>query len=173
MSQNEPKIEKRPFVILLIFFLILAVFFYFFPEKLNSTLKNSWDSLSQFLLILPAVVLLIGILSVTITLDTVKKNFGTGTGFEGAMKALFFGSVFSVGPFYLSFPIAKNLLDKGARIATVVIFVCAWNGIGLIAEILELHFLGWQFMITRFLLTSIFIVITGYVTESLVKKIKI
>jgi len=151
---NDTKIESKPFILLLIFILIMAVFFYFFPEKLIPTLQSAWSSLAQFLLIIPAIILLIGILSVTITLDTVKKNFGTGTGFEGAMKALFFGSVFSIGPFYLSFPIAKSLLDKGARIATVVIFVCAWNGIGLIAEILELHFMGWQFMLTRGILTS-------------------
>lgn len=131
------------------------------------SLKSSWDSLCQFLLILPAIILLIGIFSVVVTQEMIEKNFGKGTGFKGNIKALFFGSLMSTGPFYLSFPMAKKLIDKGAKISDVLIFVSAWNGVGVIAEIVEIHFMGPVFMVIRCGLTAILILGIGYVGEFL------
>lgn len=125
--------------------------------------------MEQFLLILPAIILLIGIFSVMVTQDMIEKNFGQGTGFAGNIKALFFGALMSTGPFYLSFPMAKNLLDKGAKITDVLIFVSAWNGVGVIAELVEFHFMGPKFMIIRCSLTALFIFAIGYVGGTLYK----
>jgi len=170
MTNSKQNQNWRPFLYLLFFILLTAPFFWFFPDKLSASLRYSWDSLAQFLLILPAVILLFGIFSVMVTAEKIEKNFGKGTGFYGSLKALFFGSLASVGPFYLSFPIAKNLLDKRARTSAVIIFVCAWNGIGAIAEIIELHFMGVAFMLTRLILTAIFILAVGYAADYLTSK---
>ena len=102
-----------------------------------------------------------------VTSEMIERNFGKGTGFYGSLKALFFGSLMSTGPFYLSFPIAKNLLDKGAKISDVIIFVSAWNGIGVIAELVEFHFLGPLFMAIRFILTAVLILAMGFVSQLL------
>ncbi len=171
MAGSKQNQKWRPFLYLLFFLLLIGAIFWFSPEKISPFLKYSWNSLAQFLLIIPAIILLLGIISVTVTLDMVERNFGKGTGFYGSIKALVLGSLVSAGPFYLSFPIAKNLLDKGARISAVVIFVCAWNGIGAVSELLELHFMGAAFVLTRGILTSVFIIITGYAAEYLLKKV--
>jgi uncharacterized membrane protein YraQ (UPF0718 family) len=159
--------KKNSFLYLLIFLILMAIVFYFFPDKLMPSLKSSFGSLTQFAMILPAIILLMGIFTVIVTPEMIEKNFGKETNFYGALKALLLGSLMSTGPFYLSFPMAKNLLDKGARISAVIIFVSAWNGIGIVAEIVELHFMGIAFMLTRFSLTTILILISGYLAEYL------
>ncbi len=169
MNNSKQSINWRSFIYLLLFAVVLAVVFYFFPEKAMPSLKSSWSSLWQFLSIMPAIILLIGIFSVAVTQEMIEKNFGQKTGFGGNIKALLFGSLMSTGPFYLSFPMAKNLLDKGAKINDVLIFVSAWNGVGVIAELVEIHFMGPTFMIIRCSLTAVFILAIGYIGGNLFK----
>jgi uncharacterized membrane protein YraQ (UPF0718 family) len=165
MNDKKRTNNWHPFLYFFIFLGLMVIVFYFFPDKLTPSLKSSWDSLAQFVLIFPAIILLIGIFSVMVTPEMIAKNFGKETGFYGAVKALFFGSLMSTGPLYLAFPLAKNLLDKGAKISDVIIFVSAWNGIGVIAELVELHFMGILFMAIRCLLLMVFIILMGYITE--------
>jgi len=165
MKYTTKKKSSHTFFPLIIFCLFAAVLFFFFPDKFTPSIISSWESLSQFTLIFPAIILLMGIFTVTVTPRVIEKNFGKNTGFYGALKALALGSLMSTGPFYLSFPMAKNLLAKGARISAVMIFVSAWNGVGIIAEIVELHFMGIVFTATRFFLTATLILILGYVGE--------
>jgi len=168
---------SRSVFILGLFVLCMSILFWFYPSKLVPSLTTSWDALLQFILIFPALILLIGMFSVFITPQMIEKNFGKGTGFFGLLKALVLGSLMSTGPLYMSFPMARSFLAKGARISAVIIFISAWNGIGIIAEIVELHFMGSIFMLTRFCLTAIFILVIGYIAEYLAslgssKKIK-
>lgn len=167
MKHTTKKKSSRQFFPLIIFCLFAVVLFFFFPEKFMPSVTSAWESLSQFALIFPAIILLMGIFTVMVTPRVIEKNFGKNTGFYGALKALALGSLMSTGPFYLSFPMAKNLLAKGARISAVMIFVSAWNGVGIIAEIVELHFMGIVFTATRFILTSTLILVLGYAAEYL------
>lgn len=170
---KRKKTEKsiwRGYAYLAAFAAIMAAVFCVYPDKALPALSASWQSLAQFLLIFPAIILLIGIFAVLTTPEMVVKNFGKDSGFAGSLKAMFFGSLMSTGPFYLSFPIAKNLVDKGATITAIIIFVSAWNGVGVIAEIIEFHFMGPAFMIIRFLLTVGCIIVAGYAGQFIVSR---
>jgi len=151
--------------LLIVFIFVLAGIFYFSPDKFIPFMNASWSSFSQFLLILPAIILLTGIFSVVVTSDMVRKNFGSETGFLGSIKALLFGSLMSTGPFYMSFPIARSLLDKGAKLSSVMIFVSAWNGIAIVAELVEFHYMGPVFMSIRLILISICILGIGFIAN--------
>jgi len=157
--------KNKSWLYLLVFAAMMAVVFYFYPQKLAPSMQSSLSSLGQFALILPAIILLMGIFTVLVTPEMIEKNFGDKSGFYGNLKAMFFGAMMSTGPFYLSFPMAKRLLSKGAKISAVIIFVSAWNGIGIIAEIVEIHYLGLNFMLTRLILNMLLIFISGYVAE--------
>jgi uncharacterized membrane protein YraQ (UPF0718 family) len=167
MNAPVPRTMKRQLFALIMFAGILFGIFSFFPDTFPPFMKASTSSLSQFLLILPAIILLTGIFSVAVSADMVKKNFGSDTGFLGSIKALIFGSLMSTGPFYMSFPIARSLLEKGAKISSVMIFVSAWNVIAIVAELVEFHYMGPAFMSIRLLLTSVCILGIGYATDSL------
>lgn len=165
--------KNKSILYLLAFLFLSGILFMFYPDKLMPAIGASVSSLGQFALILPAIILLIGIFTVLVTPEMIEKNFGDKSGFVGNLKALFFGSLMSTGPFYLSFPMAKRLLDKGAKPSAVIIFVSAWNGIGIIAEIVEVHYMGVPFTLIRLILNIILIFLCGYAAEyiySLVSK---
>jgi len=170
MAEKKKNPIWRGYAYLAGFAAVMALIFYIYPSKAEPALAASWNSLAQFLLIFPAIILLIGIFAVMATPEMVVRNFGRKSGFVGSLKALFFGSLMSTGPFYLSFPIAKNLIDKGATVTAIIIFVSAWNGVGVIAEIIEFHFMGPLFMIIRFSLTTACIVIAGYAGGFIAKR---
>jgi len=161
----------KPWLYFAAFVLMSSIVFWFYPAKLTPALNSFSTSLGQFAMILPAIVLLMGIFSVLITPAMIEKNFGDKSGFYGNLKALVLGSLMSTGPFYLAFPMAKRLMDKGAKISGVIIFISAWNGIGIIAEIVEFHYMGPSFMLTRFMLNVVLIFLSGYVAEYLYKLI--
>lgn len=161
--------KNKSWFYLLIFGACLGIIFYFYPAKFQPSLALSVSSLLQFALILPAIILLMGIFTVLVTSEMIERNFGDKSGLRGNFKAMFFGALMSTGPFYLSFPMAKRLLDKGAKISAVIIFVSSWNGIGIIAEIVEFHYMGWAFMFTRLMLNATLIFLSGYIIEYLYK----
>ena len=59
---------------------------------------------------------------------------------------------------------------KGASISNIVIFLSAWACLKIPQELVELQFLGWKFMVLRWTLTVILVVIMGAVIEKLVSK---
>lgn len=171
MIKHKKESPLQGYIYLAFFVAIMLIVFFLHPDKALPALSYSWQSFAQFLMIFPAVVLLIGIFAVIATPEMVTRNFGKGTGWHGSLKALFFGSVMSTGPFYLSFPLAKTLIDKGATATSIVIFVSAWNGIAVIGMIMEMHFMGPMFMFVRCSLTAIFIFIAGYAAQGIAKTI--
>lgn len=161
--------KKKSILILLLFFIGIGILFSFFPGKIIPSFKSAVYSLMQFLMIIPAIIFITGIFSVLITHKMIEKNFGKDTNIYSALKAIALGAIMSTGPFYLSFPMAKTLLNKGARISIVMIFVSSWNGISIIDEIAELHYMGILFMSIRCSLTAFFILLSGYAAEYIFK----
>jgi ferredoxin len=76
----------------------------------------------------------------------------------------------SAGPIYAAFPIGKSLLSKGASIANIVIILSSWAVIKVPMLANEAKFLGIDFMIVRWILTVISILIMGSLTAVIVKK---
>ena len=90
------------------------------------------------------------------------------------MKSFFLSIVLGMlptGPAYLAFPIAAALLKRGARIANIVIFLSAWSCIKLPQELMELQFLGFNFMMARLLLTVALVIPFGLAIEKLTLKL--
>jgi ferredoxin len=88
---------------------------------------------------------------------------------KGNLLSLLLGSI-SAGPIYAAFPIGKSLLSKGASITNIVIILSSWAVIKVPMLANEAKFLGVDFMIVRWILTVISIVIMGYLTAVIVKK---
>jgi uncharacterized membrane protein YraQ (UPF0718 family) len=68
----------------------------------------------------------------------------------------------------MAFPLAGSLLQKGARVSNIVIFLGAWAAIKLPQLIVETEFLGIQFTALRFLLTLTAVIIIGHLMEKLI-----
>lgn len=167
-SQNnnlKRKITLISTAIIAISFIIILVLLKN-PDRILS--KLSTYSISM-LTILPAVIILMGLFSVWISKDQVIKWLGKSSGTKGIFVALFFGSL-PTGPLFAAFPIAATLRKKGASIKNIVIFLSAWGCVKLPQEIVEFQFMGFNFMLTRLILTVIFIIIMGSIMQILLQK---
>ena len=70
----------------------------------------------------------------------------------------------------MAFPLASSMIKKGASLSNIVIFLSAWACLKIPQELVELQFLGWKFMVLRWTLTVILVIIMGAVIEKMISK---
>lgn len=147
---------------------ILLVLLFIFPEKTQPVTSTAWEYFMEMIIILPAVMIIMGIFSVFISDETVVKYLGKASGIKGIGLAIFLGAL-PTGPLYVAFPMAATLIKKGARISNIIIFLSAWACIKLPQELVELQFLGIDFMFSRLILTIIFVILMGIIIEQIIE----
>lgn len=145
-----------------------AIILWIFPDKVSLATTASWNYFFEMIIILPAVMVIMGLFSVFVSRELVVKYLGKTSGIKGILLSAFFGALPS-GPLYVAFPLAVALRNKGASISNVVIFLSAWACIKLPQELVELQFLGIEFMAARLILTIIFVAIMGLSIEKLIE----
>jgi len=168
MEREYKKSMMRDYILFGIVLVIAVIILLLFPEKLEAVSKASWKYFIEIMLILPAVMILMGLFKVWISKKAVIKYLGKSSGFKGILLSVFFGAL-PTGPLYIAFPIAATLMKKGARISNIIIFLSAWACIKIPQEMVELQFLGFNFMILRLFLTILFVVIMGIFIEQIIE----
>lgn len=168
MKQKKRKEMRSSIVILGGMIVIALVLLALFPDKREPVTKASLDFLIEMITVLPAVVILMGLFKIWVPDEMVVKYLGKASGTKGIFIAILLGS-FPTGPLYVAFPIAKEMLSKGARVSNMVVFLSAWACIKIPQELLEFQFLGLEFMVTRLILTIIFVIIMGYSIEKIIE----
>jgi len=139
-----------------------------FPEKQQLAGITARRFATEMFTILPAVLILMGLFTVWVSKEMVMQYLGQSSGLKGMVLALFFGAL-PTGPLYIAFPLAAGLRQKGASLANIAIFLTAWACIKLPQELVELQFLGAQFMLARLSLTILAAVAMGAIIEKIVK----
>ncbi len=139
------------------------------PDKAIASLDNSVYYLLEMLQVLPVIFLLTVLIDAWIPKETIIKGLGDKSGLSGNAFALLLGSL-SAGPIYAAFPLSKMLLKKGASVTNIVIILSSWAVIKVPMLLNEVKFLGINFMIVRWVLTVIAILIMGYMIGLFVKK---
>ena len=145
-------------------FVVLVVLFR--RDKGSKAAHISWEYFKEMAVILPAVLVIMGLVTVWVEKDLIIRYLGEGSGMKGIVLSFFLGSI-PMGPLYIAFPLAFVLLKKGARVANMVVFLSAWACIKLPIEIVEFQFMGWRFALTRYLATLVVVVAMALVVEKL------
>ena len=158
----------RDLIILGIILIIMLTLLSVFPDKKEIVFSTSWDFFIEMILILPAVMVILGLFAVWVPKDIVVKHLGKASGIKGIFLAIILGAL-PTGPLYVAFPMAAALLEKGAKISNIIIFLSAWACIKIPQEMVELQFLGVKFMFLRLILTIIFVIIMGLFIERVMK----
>ena len=135
-------------------FVILVVVF---PEKGGLARHVAWEYFKEMAMILPAVFIIMGLVSVWVERGFIVRFLGEGSGVKGVVLSFILGSI-PMGPLYVAFPLSAVLLKKGAKVANIIIFLSAWACIKLPAELMEFQFLGWKFTLVRYLATLVVVV---------------
>lgn len=160
---------KRDIVILALVFIITTALVSFFPEKQEAVKAASWKFFIEMIWILPGVMILMGLFMVWVPKELVEKYLGKTSGIKGFSLSILFGAL-PTGPLYVAFPLAASLIEKGARISNIIIFLSAWACIKVPQEMVELQFLGPRFMAARLILTIVFVVFMGIFIEKIIDR---
>jgi uncharacterized membrane protein YraQ (UPF0718 family) len=121
---NLIKKFKAPLLLVLIY-LVLAIWW---PDISGRSTKVAFDYLREMVLIIPPVFVLMGLLEVWVPKEQIKKLIGAGSGLKGFFFSFLMGTL-PTGPLYIAFPMAGTLLQKGAKVSNIVIFLGAWAAI--------------------------------------------
>ena len=163
---SKKKNKKTDIVILAGSIIAAVTLLILYPENRTTSIKASADLFKELILILPAVMILMGLFAVWVDNKIIIKYLGHASGIPGLALALFLGMM-PTGPLYIAFPMAAMLLKKGARVANIIIFLSAWACIKLPQELVELRFMGFNFMIIRLIFTLVMVIAMGVLIEKL------
>ncbi|MEF8849792.1 MAG: permease [Candidatus Bipolaricaulota bacterium] len=158
----------RDWVILALSVIGAVLLLSFFPGKVEPTTSTALDYLTEMAWILPAVMILMGLFKVWVSKEMVIKYLGKASGLKGILIAALLGAT-PTGPLYVAFPLAAAMIDKGARILNIVVFLSAWACIKIPQEMIEIQFLGLKFMATRLVLTVLLVSVMGLVIEKIIE----
>ncbi len=158
----------RDVILLGITLSITIILLSIFPDRRDIVFTTSWAFFVEMIWILPAVMILMGLFMVWVSKDMVVKYLGRTSGIKGFFLALLFGGL-PTGPLYVAFPMAAALIKKGARISNIIVFLSAWACIKIPQEMVELQFLGPEFMALRLILIIIFVAIMAISIERLIE----
>jgi uncharacterized membrane protein YraQ (UPF0718 family) len=160
-------IRKNKLAVIIV--IIYLALFLWMPDKAIKAMGNSVYYLIEMFQVLPVIFLLTVVIEALIPKEMIMKHFGEDSGFIGSIFALLLGSI-SAGPIYAAFPICKMLLKKGASVPNVIIILSAWAVIKLPMLANEAKFLGLNFMVIRWVLTVIAILIMAFIAGKLIDR---
>lgn len=154
----------RPVIMMGFAYVILWLWW---PELASRSIKALGLSLKEVMMIMPGISILMGLFEVWVPKSMVEAYMGRGSGLKGFGIAFVFGTA-PTGPLYAAFPVARGLLEKGAGIGTVTVFLGAWGAAKIPQLMLEAQFLGMSFTVARFVLTVIGVGLMGLIANHLV-----
>jgi uncharacterized membrane protein YraQ (UPF0718 family) len=163
-------VKKNKLLTFVLLLYIVAAFLT--PNKAIDSLYNSVYYIKEMALIMPIILIITTLIETWIPKKVITKNLGKQSGLKGILFSFVLGSI-SAGPIYAAFPICKMLFSKGASVYNIVIILSSWAVIKIPMLINEFKFLGLNFMITRWILTVIAILMIAYLVSKTVKPVDI
>ena len=127
----------------------------------------SVNSFVQMLFIIPPVFVLLGLLDVWVSRESMIRYMGEGSGIEGILLSIFIGSA-AAGPLYAAFPVSALFMKKGVSFSNVMIFIGAWSTTKIPMVLFEFQSLGARFALTRLLVDIPGIIIIAVLLSNLV-----
>jgi uncharacterized membrane protein YraQ (UPF0718 family) len=164
--KGRKKSKKGSLLVLAGIIIAAGILLILYPENREPSINAAFNLFKELIFILPAVMVLMGLFTVWVSKETVIKYLGHAAGVKGLIIALIMGMM-PTGPLYVAFPMASMLLKKGARVANIIIFLSAWACIKLPQELVELRFMGVEFMAVRLSFTIVMVVIMGLLIEKI------
>ncbi|MDV4152657.1 permease [Clostridium sp. AL.422] len=151
-------------------FLIVMIIITVFNKDLGiKSFSIASSSFRQMLEIVPPIMLMLGLIDVWISRETMMKYMGDNSGIKGVSLAMLIGSI-AAGPMYAAFPFTKVLLKKGVKFSNIIIFMNAWCVTKISTLMFEFSSLGYKFTLARLLIDIPGVIIMGYLVQFLMPK---
>lgn len=153
----------------LISLLLLFIILFFDKNLALNVFISSKSSFLQMLSVLPPIMLLLGLMDVWVSRESMMKYMGDNSGFMGIFLSILIASL-AAGPMYAAFPFTAVLLKKGVKFSNIIIFMNAWCVTKLSTLLFEVGALGYKFTFVRLLIDIPGVIIMGYLVEYLSNK---
>ncbi len=128
--------------------IILTISFLRDRNKTKIALLRSWKAFLNILPALAGVFALIGLVLALLPPDLVIRGLGQNSGFGGMLLTSIIGAITLI-PAFIAYPMAATLLDSGAGIMQIVVFVSTLTMVGTVTAPLEARFIGWKATLLR------------------------
>ena len=127
------------------------------------------DNFKIMLGVMPAILILIGLLDVWVPKEVMIKYMGEKSGIKGILVALTLGSL-AAGPLYAAFPVAAILIKKQARFAYVLFFLGAWSSSKLPLIVFEYTSFGGLFTAIHVVSNLLIFLVGAFLIEKIISK---
>jgi len=136
--------------------------------KTALALKKAWKSFTGILPPFLTVIFLISLVIVFLPQQAIATFLGERSGILGYLIASLVGAITLI-PGFVAFPMAKMLLDHGAGVAQMAVFVSTLMMVGLVTAPLEIRYFRFRATLWRNLLAYFYSFLVGYVVWMAVK----
>jgi len=123
----------------------------------------------EMLKVLPGVFLLIGLFEAWVKRETVERHLGRKSGIRGYIGAILLAGT-TVAGFYVSFPVACSLYNKGAKLSVIFTYVGASAVCRISMTMFEASFMGIKFTIIRLAVSLPLVVISSWLLGNYLEK---
>lgn len=152
------------FVILMyvISVVLLVISFQKDRKKTKQAIHKAWK---MFMKVLPqfiSIILVVGLLLAMIIPETIRSIIGVESGFMGMLMAALLGAITLV-PVLVAFPITAQLLQNGAGIMQIAVFISTLTMVGIVSLPMEIKYLGRKTAILRNTLSFLFAFLTAWI----------
>ena len=120
---------------------LLSLSFLKDKNKTFRAIKKAWSSFENILPMFLAILMIIGIMLSVLSPDLISRLMGESSGWMGMLLAATIGSL-TVIPAFVSFPLAAALLEAGAGIRQITVFVSTLLMVGIVTLPLEIKCIG-------------------------------
>lgn len=149
---------------------LICIIIYFVDSNLGINIFISTkSSIDQMLSVLPAIMILLGLLDVWVPKEYFIKYMGSNSGVIG-ITLTFLIAFFSAGPMYAAFPFTAVLIKKGVKFSNIIIFLNAWCVTKFSTLLFEISALGSDFTLIRLIIDIPGTIIMGYVVDYIVNR---
>jgi len=141
-----------------------------FKKDRKKTVQALWRAYRSFVSILPAfamIILLLSLLLVFLPEKTIAMFLGDKSGFLGYFIASIAGSITLI-PGFVAFPMAKMLLENGAGMAQMAVFISTLMMVGVVTFPLESRYFRFRATLWRNILAYFYAFIIGYAVSVVV-----
>lgn len=136
-------------------FIFLTVSFVKNRQKTIMALLKAWKSFENILPLFLSILLIIGIMLAVLSPQIISEMMGSQSGWIGIVVAAIIGSV-TVIPGFVTFPLAAALLNNGAGLTQIIVFISTSVMVGVITIPIEIKYLGRKVTYIRNFLAFIF-----------------
>ena len=127
---------------------LLVVSFAANRKKTVSALRKAWKSFERILPELMAIMLFVGLLIALLDPETISSLLGESSGLSGLLIASIVGSITLI-PGFVAFPTAAMLLNSGAGITQIALFISTLMMVGVVTFPVERKYFGTRLTLTR------------------------